>query len=127
MSNLKKEDVKVSAKQAPDIEIGVDVLVDDRSRIASEHHKANPEFRYSWQSSTDAQAGRLGRHLEVVKGVEHGNDVLCRMPIEVYKKRRGIEAERSFQMTAKQRGVNPDEVYKTGNLRQMARRKGKKE
>lgn len=112
--------IKTAAKVAPKITFE-DVFGDDRVRIIKDHESKDPENVYMWEFGPEIAEKGVGRFKEVVKGTEHGSDVLVRMPRDVWEKKRDIETERSYQSTARKRGFNPDEVYSTGNLKQFAR------
>lgn len=111
---------KVTAKVAPKITFN-DVFGDDRVAMQKAHDEQNPEYKHVWMSrlNIDKMIQRNGG--EVVDKAEHGNDVLVRIPRDLWKQRRDIESQRSYQMAAKARGVSKDESYSTGNLKQFAR------
>ena len=120
MSKAEVKEIKTVAKVAPKITFE-DVFGDDRLRIVKEHEAKDPDSVYMWEFGPDVASKGAGKFKEVVSGVEHGSDVLVKMPRDVWEKKRDIETERSFQSAAKKRGFNPDEVYSTGNLKQFAR------
>lgn len=120
--------IETVAKPAPKITVA-DVFADERMRTIKEHEAENPDFVYSWAFGPEVAKSGPGRFKEVVKGVEHGNDVLVRMPRDVYEQKVAIEHERSYQSVAKLRGLNTDDEWKTGNLKQVPKAKveGKKQ
>lgn len=111
---------KVTAKVAPKITFN-DVFGDDRIAMEKTHDEQNPEYKHVWMSRMDIDKELQRKGGEVVDNVEHGNDVLVRIPRDLWQQRRDIEAERSYQMAAKARGTSKDESYSTGNLKQFAR------
>jgi hypothetical protein len=111
---------RVTPKVAPKITFE-SVFGDDRMRMEKEHDAESPEFKHMWMSKIDVDKEAPKRGGEVVAGVEHGNDVLVKIPMDVWQKRRDIETERSYQMASKARGQSKDESYSTGNLKQFAR------
>lgn len=111
---------KVIAKVAPKITFQ-DVFGDDRIAMENMHDKENPEFKHMWMSRMDIDKELQRKGGEVLSGVEHGNDVLVRVPRELWEQRRDIETERSYQMAAKTRGTSKEESYSTGNLKQFSR------
>lgn len=111
---------RVTPKVAPKITFE-SVFGDDRMGIEKEHDESNPEFKHMWMSKEDVDKEAPKRGGEAISGVEHGNDVLVRIPRDLWEKRRDIETERSYQMAAKARGTSKDETYSTGNLKQFAK------
>jgi hypothetical protein len=108
-------ELKTKAKVAPKITFD-DVFRDERMAIIKEHEAKDPDNVYFWDSAQSVSKSGPGRNKEVV-GVEHGNDVLLKMPRTIHEQVRAIEEERSYQLTAKGRGIKSEDEYKTGELR----------
>lgn len=109
---------RVTPKVAPKITFE-SVFGDDRMSMEKKHDSENHDFKHMWMSKADVDKEAPKRGGEVVNGVEHGNDVLVKIPRDLWEKRRDIEVERSFQMASKARGQSKDETYSTGNLKQF--------
>jgi hypothetical protein len=78
--------------QAPEIDVSLDFCAEERLRIEQQHDRANPDFKYVWQSDHRTREELSRKGMEVVNTasgnpIKNGADILCRLPVKIWEKR----------------------------------------